>query len=324
MIKKSLQSILDEKENYVKRYTSGKKMVCLDIETTGLKGENPLTQVTQLFLQEQTGYQEVLIHPIRLLPENVEKLREEVSQEGHLDDSSLHWVLSLNKHHPLFKYQKDIPGVPEEETKNSILIGEDEDGESIYRTYDIPRKLTDQEFQEFLVEQENYPTEEEALSTLYTWWEGAGEEICVFGHNVIMFDIPFLNSRGSLYGYSFKELHVLDTIWINRLLLLPMLIALKRSVPIGSRMTGWYEGLHVYGKKYSSSLQDLRRVFNLCQDGEAHTAKDDVRTTIELLAFQGKFIDKVSPVIAEDTLIHDLFIDIMEETMQYYKKYIGE
>lgn len=315
-----IKAIQEHRERYLDLFQD-KSLACIDLETTGLDGSKPLEQITQIFVQE-VGGEEMHLSPIKLLAANVERLKEEMAREEPLDDTSLHWVLALNQHSPEFKFKKDIPGTPEEETKGAVLIGEDQDGEDLYREFNIPQKLTEEELDRLLERQAEYLTEEQALRSLAEWWDSRKNDVCVFGHNVLTFDVPFIRNRGNLYGLSYAEVPLIDTLWLNRLLIIPLLVTIKRSLPVGDKITGWYNGLHVHGKKFLSSLQTLRQVFGLGGEEGAHTAKEDVRVTIALLKFQRWFLENLSPPVKEDHLLYDLFIDIMDETLTYYKKYL--
>lgn len=279
----------------IARQLSNKTFALFDLETTGFYGDekDQLTQIGSLCVNgntlEQVG--EAFNSKARLNEFHLNRFRQEMAKEG--DDpgyQSIHWILALNNYHPLNTFT-DV-------TLKAELNNEDDS--VFYKDYQMARKLSKNELESFISDQQHLPTEEQMLADFEGW--------CLIhkvnfgmGHNAEQFDKKFLNDRLAAHGRKPWKIPVIDTMWLVRLLLNPAILALRDSGDQDGKYLAVKLATKKNPEKLSSRLQDLRDVMGV-EGGLAHDAVGDVRTNLQVLKWVIRFLKEKSPYLTGNPL----------------------
>jgi DNA polymerase III epsilon subunit-like protein len=275
-------------------------VVGFDLETTGLKPD--IAQVTQIgavhlsvpSMVMGTIFNHETQGKIRLTEENAAKLDRETHDTKYPGNNSMSWVLAYNGYHPYTKFLTDESG--------SVLMGRDFNG----REYKIPHKLTDRQVSELVADYRCLSSEENGLTDFIKWTSEQGVHTVV-GHNIINFDIPFMNYRRALYGMPAISFNTIDVMWFARGVFLPVLKILSlHGNTFAARMASNLKP-RKEGEPLKSSLQDIRNCgFDVKTAGLAHHAIGDVETTAGVLVAMVNFIKEVKPLLDNNALMSSL------------------
>jgi DNA polymerase III alpha subunit (gram-positive type) len=312
-----------------------------DLETTGLDGDHAqVTQVAGAIVNGTTfEVSSEFYRRIRLtdragkFPNNVLRLNEEVASHREQGTDSIHWVLTYNKHHPLFRFQDEIlkddldaGKITQEEytrllpaTQGTMQNGTWPDGNPRMKKFSLPRVLTRDQLEEFLDDDADNGVEEEvALSDFYLWMEEQGVTKAA-GHNAHIFDKKFITKRAGMYDLMGFWIPVTDTMWISRLIFLPALRAMAESGD--AEATFIITKLNVWKNidRLSSSLQDLREAFGV-EGGEAHNAQGDVRTNILVLKAMVEKMQAWNIQLIPGGAAHDRYVQLANEAFAANQK----
>lgn len=275
-------------------------VVGFDLEATGLKPERAqVTQIGAVHLSVPSMVMGTIFNhetqgKLRLTDENISKLDNESSSAKAPGNGSLSWVLAYNGYHPYTKFLTDAAG--------TILIGRDYHGNE----FKMPHKLTDMQVAEVVADYRCLSSEENGLSDFAKWVSDQGVHTFV-GHNIINFDIPFMNHRRSLYGMAPLSFNTIDTMWFARGVFLPVVQILSAQGDTFSMRLASNLASRKPGGPLKSSLQDLRNCgFDVKTAGLAHHAIGDVETTAGILVAMVNFLKEVKPLFDNNVLMSSL------------------
>lgn len=275
-------------------------VVGFDLETTGLKPDKAqITQIGAVHLSVPSMLMGNIFNhetqgKIRLTDENASKLSSEAHDTKAPGNGSLSWVLAYNGYHPYTKFLTDEAG--------TALMGRDFNG----REFKMPHKLTDRQVSELIADYRCLSSEEGGLTDFVKWASEQGVHTFV-GHNIINFDIPFMNYRRDVYGMPAVNFNTIDTMWFARGVFLPVLKILSmHGDTFAARMASNLSPRKA-GDPLRSSLQDLRNCgFDVKTAGLAHHAIGDVETTAGVLVAMVNFLKEVKPLFDNNPLMSSL------------------
>lgn len=325
-----LQSFARYTQPWYPKFISGKKYLLFDLETTGFSGAvNQIVQFGSMLVEGTTleAAQPPVGIKVQLDEESINLLEAEVKSNKTPGYESQHFVLALTGYHPLIRPimdilqdQLDAGLITQEEFENRTEGALDEyiDPVTGYQTtFKVPHKITMDEFLQVKADNLQRVPEKEALEIFLQTTSIAEGKFA--GHNVLLYDIPFLNARLRKYGLpELKVEETLDTLWYCRLAFLPLVKALDEAGDPEAHRIHQYL-LNQYSKPLglSSRLQELRE--SLAVDGGlAHDAVGDVFTNLNVLKVLVSFItsrqDSITKEIAERT------VTIQKECFLYFQE----
>jgi len=270
----------------------GHKLALFDLETTGFYAEQN-DQVTQIAAAVVDGDSlSILGEPLNLKAAlnafHMERLKDEVFLEGIQPGyQSVHWILALNGYHPLTRYTGET----------AIVELPREDETTFPFEYNVPQKLTKEEYFQVVRDIESLPSERKVLEQAMEWVRNSKATMAA-GHNANNFDKPFLNFRlEEVYGMDPLTLGVLDTLWLARLTLIPAIYALEDIGDQDSRYIANALAKKKNPENLSSKLQDLRYALRIV-GGLAHDAFGDITTNLAVLVAIMEFLKKKKDILA--------------------------
>lgn len=285
---------------------SGKKFIIFDLETTGFDGSS--SQITQIAAAVVDGstleVQETFCKRVRLSESNLALLRLEIKNDEYEKKESLHWVLTFNHYHKSFvtkKCQLEERLLNEEMTKEEFdekvkkAIGtrikyNDCNGDPVYEEYDIAAQVAEEDIIAIEEEEQLLLSEKEVLQEFASWINEKNVNRFI-GHNILNFDCKFLALRMKENNIELvKNCIITDTLWLSRLLFIPVVKALKGTSKIANEL--YSSLLDQKNQKYLlSTLQDLRKAFNIECDLLSHDASSDIIINLMILNKMIDFLD---------------------------------
>ena len=256
-------------------------LVALDIETTGLQPASAqITQIAATTVEDHSGFYS---RKAGLTEETIGKLQTEYAKhQQYVGFGSTHWVLTYNGYHEAFKWlcpqDAALPGV-----KRPLAITGAEGGIA-YVQSNTPAKLSISGLQEITKFSSQLASEADVLEGIRVWLDAEHSKcpgLMLLGQNIIAFDLPFIGKRSSLCGITaLPVLPVVDTMWISRIIFIPLLRALaadkdELSTQMLLKLSDGKGG-------FKSGLQDLRKALGV-KGGTAHDALGDCTTTFDVL-----------------------------------------
>lgn len=271
---------------------SDKKLVALDLETTGL---SPVTaQITQAGavhgdITDNLGY---FGKTASLSDESFSCLAAESRAAAYHRSAPMHWVLGYNSYHEVFsKLQYRMPGILPNVSKPCAVMGT---SGVTFVSGDTPYLLNAAELEEVRQRCSFLLPEDQVIRMLQQWVAQVPAGSMLVGQNILAFDLPFLYERARCSGGSFEHTYtpatIVDTMWVSRVLAIPAL----RALGVDDKVYGHVlRALHNGKGGYKSSLQDLRKAFGVT-GGAAHSATGDCVTTLAVLRAMVALAEHVS------------------------------